>query len=218
MALQPQRTQRRDQILGLFVPRIGVFLPNGGVAANRALFSSSNPGFRSPLLHEARPEDSLGLVLVMRMAAKPYALNSRLAATRDGLDMVIFEKRRCATPDSVRTHECALAFVPLPDSATNLDRNVTLARGTGSPTRPSDPDAGFPLLQFNDQTIECPIEHFRHVSVGKGVTEEGLGITELFLGGTGNGDLKQIANIHARLRDCSGPILGRGVPRKCAFI
>src|SRR5437867_6570266 len=87
------------------------------------------------LVHEARPEQALRLILIVHPTPQPNARHRRLAAAGEGLDVIVLHPsaRLAAVPGL--THERALAAIAFPDGASYVRRDVALARSGTPPPR-----------------------------------------------------------------------------------
>src|SRR5262245_29820089 len=98
--------------------------PNPGRPSRSASSGVSAVLRRSPppplASHVLSPERLLGRVLVVRPAAQSKVLFGRLAALRDGNDVVELEPRPRSTAVSVSADECALPAVATPHRVTDV--------------------------------------------------------------------------------------------------
>jgi len=86
----------------------------------RAAFPAEPP----LVLHERRPEDTLGGMLVVSATTKANPLHCRLATSRDGLLVVVLEELALGAATSLLIHVRAATAVPVPHRALHAGGDV----------------------------------------------------------------------------------------------
>jgi hypothetical protein len=117
--------------------------------------------------------------------------------------MVEFEKPARFAAGPLRAYKGALALIPLPNSATDWGRDVTASecpehsgaafwtwsRGRTPQSRPRCDGTELPFLELVDQGVEGSVEYLSHIPRGYRMTEQGLGMPQLFTSALGDGEL-----------------------------
>ena len=108
--------------------------------------------------------------------------------------MVELEPGARGAPVAILAHKGALAAIPLLDRALDLGRDVARVRGhvRAPGTRPAG-RGELTALELADEGIEGAVEHLGDLAGGDLVTEQGLGIAQLVVGGLADGELEGIA-------------------------
>src|SRR5262249_26311466 len=125
-ATAPCRTPARRRRIRPTPTPIRPFLPPGWTPRRRILAWIRPASLRLlPLvLHEARAERALGLVLIVGAAPEPEVVGRGSAAARHRHDVVVFQECSCFATVFVRTDVRAAAIVALPHSTLDVGGDV----------------------------------------------------------------------------------------------
>ncbi|HUQ03138.1 MAG TPA: hypothetical protein VM261_11635 [Kofleriaceae bacterium] len=138
-------------------------------------------GFLALAAHEVLSERFLRGVLVVRVTAKPQALDGRPATAAHHRRVIEFQKPALATAQAVGAHERALPLVPFVHRATNLRRDVGRVRVCGARLRGTRPigRTELLLLELGQERVERRVEDDGQVARWIAMTHERLRALEL---------------------------------------
>jgi hypothetical protein len=119
----------------------------------------------APGEHETLAVHAFGLELIVRRAEQPQVVDGRPAASRERLNVVVFEVRAFGAAPAAVAHERAPAPVTLGNRPPDLGGDV--APGPRAPARTGALGGReTPVLELLHEIVERPLEHARDLAIG----------------------------------------------------
>ena len=148
------------------------------------------PCLVSLVVHEFSAKRAFGRVLIVRAAPQPHAIDGRLAAARDFVDVVELQERARRASLAGVADERALALVPLPDGALDVGGDVARARRRALLVPRLLGSRELAFLALADERVEGPVEQPRQIPRGDLVAEQGLRVAQLVVRVSSDADLE----------------------------
>jgi hypothetical protein len=128
----------------------------------------------------------------MGTASEAHIVGRPFTSASDRMDVVEFEISSRLTTLPARAHESALPLIPLPDSPTNVRRDMTFPKARAGTSRTGRGSKLLPL-ELQDESLQRPIEHLGDVPTGNRMAKQSLRVSKLLVGPVVDRHLETVA-------------------------